>query len=147
MNSTNDTPRRGRRSAFTLLEMLIVMALIALLAGLVVAKFTGVLDDAEKQTAEQFVNQSLKVPLVNYRIHMGGYPTTAQGLQALLTAPEGGSSRWKGPYIDVKGGKVPEDPWKHPYQYRFPGTKNPASYDIYSLGPDGVESADDIGNW
>jgi general secretion pathway protein G len=142
-----ENARRSRRSAFTLLEILIVMALIALLATLAITKFTGVLEEGEKQIAEQFVNQTMKLPLTNYRIHMRSYPTTAQGLQALLTAPDATSSNWKGPYLDTKGGKVPEDPWKHPYQYRYPGTKNPTGYDLFSWGPDGVESEDDIGNW
>jgi general secretion pathway protein G len=143
MNSTH--PRRhGRRAAFTLMEILIVIALIALLVGLSVTKLGGLLTGGEKDIAQQFVNSSLKAPLMAYRIRLGSYPTTAQGLQALLAAPEG-ATKWSGPYIE--GGKIPEDPWKRPYQYRCPGTKNPDGYDVFSFGPDGVESADDIGNW
>jgi general secretion pathway protein G len=136
--------RRPRRSAFTLIEMLIVIALIALIAGLVVNQMGNVQDNAMKDAAKLFVDTSLDAPLFSYKTHLGNFPTSTQGLQALITAPEG-STRWRGPYI--KGNAVPLDPWKNPYQYRYPGTKNPRGYDVFSWGPDGVESEDDIGNW
>lgn len=138
---------RRRRAAFTLFEMLIVIALIALLAGVAITNVDKIFGQNQVQIAQIFVSDTMKAPLTSYRIHMGSYPTTAQGLQALLTAPDGASDRWKGPYLDTSGNKLPVDPWQHPYQYRYPGTKNPEKYDLYSYGPDGVESGDDIGNW
>ncbi len=142
----NRTHRR-RRAGFTLLEMMLVIALIGLLIGVGVVKFEAIFGGAEKSIAQTFVDSTGKTALFSYRMHMGSYPTTAQGLAALITSPEGGGSRWAGPYFEAKGGKIPEDPWKRPYQYRFPGTKNPTGYDLFSFGPDGVESDDDIKNW
>lgn len=139
---------RAARRAFTLLEILVVLAIIGLLVGLAVGKLGKTLDDNQEEIARLFVNSSIKMPLTSYRIHMGGYPTTAEGLQALATAPQNKADSWKGPYIEMSGGKLPVDPWKEPYVYRFPGTKNKDGYDIFSKGPDRTEgTADDIGNW
>jgi general secretion pathway protein G len=143
-----EEPRtHSRRAAFTLFEILIVIALIALLAGVAITNVGKIFGSSQEQLAELFVNDSMKAPLTSYRINMGSYPTTQEGLQALLTSPEGSSGRWKGPYIETKGGALPVDPWGSPYQYRYPGTRNPDSYDLFSYGPDRQESADDIGNW
>jgi len=131
----------------TLVEILVVIALIAVVGGIAIVQVGGVLEGGNQDAAKSFVTSSLKTPLTQYRIHMGRYPSTAEGLQALITAPGGDSGRWRGPYIDT--GKVPEDPWGNPYQYRFPGQKNPvgaAGYDLWSTGPsEGAD--DDIGNW
>jgi len=134
--------RRRLRAAFTLLEMMLVIALIGMLVAVGVTNFDKIFGDAQRNTAQIFT------ALTNYRLNMGNYPTTAQGLQALVTAPDGGSSRWSGPYMDAKGGKILEDPWGKPYQYRYPGTKNPTGYDLFSLGKDGQEgTSDDVTNW
>lgn len=139
--------RRARsRAAFSLLEMILVIALIGLLVGVGAANFDRIFGKASKDTAEIFIKTTAETALMTYKVHMGTYPTSAQGLQALVVAPDGGNTRWSGPYI--KGGKVPEDPWKRPYQYRYPGTKNTGSYDLFSLGEDGQEgTADDVNNW
>ncbi|BET65392.1 type II secretion system major pseudopilin GspG [Opitutales bacterium ASA1] len=147
MSSLKNSLRRRTRAAFTLLEMLIVIALIALLAGFTIANLDKLFGGSQEDVARVFVTSSMQAPLTAYKIQMGSYPSTAQGLQALLTAPDGASSRWKGPYLKTPGNAVPLDPWQKPYQYRFPGTRNPGSYDLFSFGPDGVESGDDIGNW
>ncbi len=121
------------------MEILIALALLAALAGLIIAGFGNVLDDGQKDTAQQFVNSSLETPLMRYRIDMGSYPTTEQGLQALLTAPSERSARWRGPYVE----REPIDPWGNPYQYRFPGQHNTGKYDLWTEAPDGTV----IGNW
>jgi len=63
----------------------------------------------------------------------------------LIAAPSNRADRWRGPYLQEN--RMPEDPWKRPYQYRYPGVRNKTGYDVFSFGPDGVESEDDIGNW
>ncbi len=142
----NQMPRvQRRRSAFTLMEMLLVIALLGLLATVAVVQFGKVNENANIDLAGTWVNTAADAALMSFKQHTGSYPTTEQGLRALITAPESASGRWRGPYL--KGKDVPLDPWKKPYQYRYPGTKNVGSYDLYSWGPDQVESADDIGNW
>lgn len=138
--------RRRARRGFTLLEILIVLAIIGLLVGLAVSRFEGIFGGSQTDVARIFVNQSMKIPLTSYRIHTGDYPSTAEGLQSLITPPQSRADRWRGPYID--GNHVPRDPWGEAYVYRYPGTRNRGSYDLLSKGPDRAEdTADDIGNW
>ncbi len=137
---------RAARDGFTLLEILVVLAIIGLLAGLAITNVDKIFGGAQQSTVQLFVRESMKTSLTTYRIHMGDYPASAEGLQALVTRPAAKSDRWFGPYID--GGKIPLDPWGEPYQYAYPGTRNKSSYDLWSKGPDrqtGTE--DDIGNW
>jgi general secretion pathway protein G len=143
----NPSARRSARQTrgFTLLEILVVLAIIGLLVSLAVANIDRIFGNAKIDAARLFVGSSMKVPLSSYRMHMGDYPSTAEGLTALSTAPAAKADRWRGPY--VTDSKALLDPWGHPYQYRFPGTHNKDSYDLYSFGPDGQESADDVGNW
>jgi len=141
--------RRSAQSAvraFTVLEMMIVIAIIAMLVGLTVSNFDKLFGDAKIKTAEIFVKSSIKVPMQQYNMAMGDYPSTAEGLQALVTAPANKADRWRGPYL--VDGKIPLDPWLEPYQYRYPGTKNQSGYDIWSKGPDKQDGTeDDIGGW
>jgi general secretion pathway protein G len=137
---------RASHRGFTLLEILVVLAIIGLVAGLAISKIGGIFDSAKMDAARLFVNTSVKTPLTTYKIHMGDYPSTADGLGALITAPAARADNWHGPYIE--GSKVPTDPWGEPYQYQYPGTRNKGGFDIWSKGPDhqsGTE--DDIGNW
>lgn len=136
-------PARLQRKGFSLLEILIAIALLAGVVAILINNLDSVLGGGKREVARIFVNETLETPLTQYRINMGNYPTTEQGLQALLTAPSEGASNWQGPYVK----SLPMDPWNKPYQYRFPGTRNPRSYDLWSYGPDGTESGDDIGNW
>lgn len=85
------------------------------------------------------------VAFAGFRTDVGRYPTNEEGFTSLIHAPAGTEQHWHGPYIE--GGRVPLDPWGHPYQYHTPATKNTRPYDIWSFGPDGVLSADDIGSW
>ena len=133
-------------SAFTLIEILVVVAIIGLLFGLAVTNIGNLFSGGQKDIAKIFVNQSMQAPLTVYKIHMGDYPTTTEGLQALIDAPAGKTDRWRGPYL--KDAKLPLDPWQEPYQYRYPGVKNKNSYDLWSKGPDKTDGTeDDIGNW
>lgn len=145
MDDTQSTPHaKHARKGFTLLEIVIALALLAIVIGTVVTNVEGIFSSGQESVARMFVDETVKVPLMQYRINMGSYPTTEESLQVLLIAPEQGRERWKGPYVD----KVPEDPWKSPYKYRFPGVKNPNGYDVWSMGPDKQDgTADDIGNW
>lgn len=139
---------RTARRAFTLLEILVALAIIGMLVGLGIVNADKIFGGSQLATAELFVRDSMKMPLTAYRIDMGGYPSTAEGLQALITAPQTKADAWRGPYIEVRGGKLPVDPWQEPYIYRFPGVKNPSGYDLLSKGPDKSEGTpDDIGNW
>ena len=139
--------RLAHKSAgFSLIEILIVIALIAVLATVAIGNLGGIFGGQQEKIADIFVKQTAKVGLTPYKIDVGNYPSTEEGLNALIKAPTGKESRWKGPYLE----EVPEDPWGNAYQYRFPGSKNvnwARGYDVWSHGPDGVESADDIGNW
>jgi general secretion pathway protein G len=137
---------RAARRAFTLLEILVVLAIIGLLAGLAITNVDKIFGGAQVGTVQIFVKESMKTSLTTYRIHMGDFPSTSDGLQALITAPASKADRWNGPYI--QGGKIPLDPWGEPYQYAYPGAKNKGLYDLWSKGPDKQSgSEDDIGNW
>lgn len=95
-------------------------------------------------TARMFVTHTIQTPLASFKFHLGRFPTTDEGLAALVTCPPGAEGKWQGPYVE---GRIPFDPWGEPYQYRQPGTRSSLPYDVWSLGPDRVPSADDIGNW
>lgn len=135
----------SNKSGFTLMEIILVFALISLLVGAVVGKFGGVLTGGEIKATTFKVQEAFKTSLFRYRIDMGSFPTTEQGLKALLTKPSNGRGRWQGPYIEDEDDLL--DAWGNSLKYRYPSTNNPGSYDISSLGPDGKESDDDIRNW
>jgi general secretion pathway protein G len=137
----------SRRSAirrFTVVELVLVLAILGLLATVVITKIGGIFEDSQEKTAQFHVNQTFKTPLFKYRVDMGAYPSTSEGLQVLITPPADRQHLWKGPYAD----SIPNDPWQTPYQYAFPGTVNSRDYDLRSAGPDRqFDTADDIGNW
>ncbi len=131
-----------------MLEILVVLAIIGLLVGLVVSNTDKIFGQSQEAVAKIFVRDSLKTPLVRYRIDLGDYPSTGEGLAALVTAAGNQGEKWRGPYLEAAGGKAPVDPWGQPYEYRYPGVKNSGGYDLSSKGPDKTAgTADDIGNW
>jgi general secretion pathway protein G len=133
---------------FTLLEILVVLAIIGLLVGVLVTNTDRIFGRSQDAVAGIFVRNTLSVPLLSYRRDLGDYPSTQDGLQALVTAPATRADAWRGPYLEAPGGRLPVDPWGEPYQYRYPGTKNASGYDLYSKGKDKQpDTADDIGNW
>ncbi len=148
VSRSRSTFRRGLRATrrgFTLLEILIVLAILGMLTGLLLKHVTGADDTAKRSAAGIFVNSSCSIPLTRYRMAIGDYPSTADGLQALLVAPSSKQGRWSGPYIENES---LTDPWSEPFQYRYPGVHNKTSYDLWSKGPDRQDgTADDIGNW
>lgn len=130
-----------RNSGFTLIEILIVVIILGILASLVVPRLAGRTEEARREAARSDIEGGIALALDLYEADNGRYPA---GLDDLVTKPSD-SNKWKGPYLK-KG--VPKDPWGHPYQYRFPGTQNPAIYDLVSAGPDGQEgNEDDVTNW
>jgi general secretion pathway protein G len=127
----NDRPQRARQGGFTLLELLVVIVIIGLLAAYVGPKYFSQLGKSEVTIAKAQIG-AFEKSLDTYRLDVGRYPTTDEGLAALLVAPATGALKWNGPYLKKA---LPLDPWGHPFQYRAPGTKS--EYDIVSLGRDG----------
>lgn len=125
-----------------MLELLVVLAILGLLIGLVAPAALRQLGSAKEKIAHQSIERLASV-LDIYKLDVGSYPTTEQGLQALLTQPSG-VSHWSGPYL--KGESVPEDPWGRPFQYRSPSQRQGHEYDLYSLGPTGQASSANAAN-
>jgi general secretion pathway protein G len=148
MLSKVPTPQRSARAAFTLLEIMIALAILGLLVGLAVNNIGNIFGNSQVDVARIFVKQTLKGSLQTYSIDNGGYPSTADGLSGLMTKPaSASSSKWRGPYVEEGSEWPPRDPWGELYQYRFPGQKA-KPYDLWSKGPDKTDgTADDIGNW
>jgi len=141
VKSANLHGRAGRRAGFTLIELLVVIIILAILAAVVVPRVIGRTEDARiaKATADISTIDSV---LDQYKLDTGQYPSTDEGLQALMTNV-GNNDRWNGPYLK----SLPSDPWGNPYIYRYPG-ENGLEYDVYSAGPDKQPGTqDDIGNW
>ena len=133
------------RGGFTLIELMLVIVIIGALAAMVVPRLVGRSEEARIGVAKTDIKANLATALKLYELDNGRFPTTEQGLQALMTKPTNppAPDNWKGPYIEQE----PLDPWKRPYTYRYPGSHPPRDYDLLSLGPDGKESEDDIANW
>jgi general secretion pathway protein G len=131
-------PEGHREDGFTMLELLVVIAILGLLVGLVAPAALRQLGGAKASIARQSVERLASV-LDLYKLDVGSYPTTEQGLLALVRRPAAGGS-WNGPYL--KGQGVPQDPWNRPYVYRNPATRSGHDYDLCSTGPDGESTAD-----
>jgi general secretion pathway protein G len=133
-----------RAAGFTLLELLVVMVIIGLLAGFVAPQYFRQVAKSERKTARAQIVE-LEKALDQFRLDLGRYPSTEQGLGALMARP-GDAGKWDGPYLRKN---VPLDPWGHPYVYTQPGA-NGAEFDLVSLGkdgqPGGSADAEDISN-
>ncbi len=133
--------RRGQ-AAFTLIELLLVLVILATLAAIVVPKFAGKGQEARLTAAKTQIS-NFETALDAFEVDNGYYPKGANGLQDLVVQPKD-ATNWKGPYLK----SIPLDPWQHPYGYECPGRNNTTSYDLLSMGPDGrVGGGDDITNW
>jgi general secretion pathway protein G len=136
-------PRARGAPAFTLIELLLVLAILAVLAAMVVPKFTRRSQQA-KITAAGIDIANIEVAMDAFEVDCSRYPATEEGIAALIEQPTDAED-WMGPYI--KRG-VPKDPWGNPYVYRCPGQYNTAGYDLHSFGPDKQDGGgDDIDNW
>lgn len=133
-----------RIRGFTLLELLVVLVIIGLLAGYVGPRYFSQIGKSETKIAYAQI-EAFDKALSQYRIDTGRYPSTDQGLNALVAKPVN-EPKWDGPYLSKN---VPPDPWGKPYIYRYPGQK--AEYELYSLGKDGQPGgsgdASDVTNW
>lgn len=140
--ATARIPSRVR--GFTLLELLVVVAIIALLVGYVAPRYFSQVGKSEVSLARAQID-SLEKALDQYRLDTGHYPSTEQGLAALQTRPAN-EPKWSGPYMRKT---VPPDPWGQPYRYQSPGSHG--EFDLYSYGKDGQSGGEgeaaDIGNW
>lgn len=135
--------RASRLHAFTLVEMLLVLVILAVLAAIVIPKFSGRSQQA-KETAAKSQIASMEMALDAFEVDTGFYPSGNNGLNALIDPPSN-APNWRGPYLK-KG--IPLDPWGNPYTYSYPGRNNPSGYDLMSVGPDGRAGGDDdITNW
>jgi len=123
---------------FTLLELLVVIVILGLLIGLVAPAVLRQLGGARISIAHQSIARLSSV-LDMYKLDVGSYPTTDQGLQALVQAPAG-ITNWNGPY--VQSGKLPVDPWNHSYVYHNPAERAGHDYDLCSTGPNGDATGD-----
>jgi len=139
---------RGSRKGFTLIEILVVIAILATLASAVMMTLHKKPDEARVAKTKSDIS-SLEQALEVFRLDMQRYPTDEEGLQALVVAPDSEDvDRWKGPYIK----RMENDPWGTPYVYAIPGEHNPESFDLMSYGGNREEGGEgefdtDLGNW
>jgi general secretion pathway protein G len=142
---TESPCRRHSAAGFTLLELLVVLAILGLLIGLVAPQVMRYLGRAKTDAARVDIH-NVEQALDLYRLDVGRYPTERQGLEALVARPAG-VDNWQGPYIKQRA--VPKDPWGRPYHYRIPGEHG--DYDLYTLGADdaagGTGEDQDVTNW
>ena len=141
--------KHRKQAGFTLIELMVVVVIIAILAGLIIPRFMGETDKAKQAKAKMQI-ESLESALKMYKLDNGSYPTTEQGLKALVETPTVGNlpKNWRqGGYLEK--GKVPKDPWDHEYVYVSPGSHG--DFDLSSLGADGEPGGEafdkDINNW
>lgn len=134
--------KRGSIRGFTLIELMLVVIIIGALVAMVMPRLAGRGEQARVAAAKADIQTNIATALKLYELDNGSFPTTDEGLNALLSKPASAAS-WNGPYLERK----PFDPWGREYKYKSPGEHRPADYDLYSLGKDGIENDDDVRNW
>ena len=138
--------RSSAQSAFTLIEIMVVIVIIGILAATIIPQFMTTKHEAKVSAAQASIAE-LGNALERYHIHMDRYPTSEEGLKVLVEPPAGEEKKWRGPYITV----LRPDPWGNPYQYRNPGTQRKTGFDLWSRGADNADGGEgdgaDIGNW
>lgn len=132
----------GTLKAFTLIELMLVVVIIGALVAMVMPRLTGRGEQARMTAAGADINANIATGLKLYELDNGNFPSTGEGLGALLAKPSS-ARNWNGPYLERK----PLDPWGRDYEYKSPGEHRKTDYDLYTLGKDGVESPDDVTNW
>ncbi|MEQ8821606.1 MAG: type II secretion system major pseudopilin GspG [Sumerlaeia bacterium] len=139
------TIRRNRQRGFTFLEIMFVVVIIGVLLAIVGPRLAGKSTEARKGTAKADI-RNIKVGLAQFEMHVGRFPNTSEGIEALIEEPSGlPDDQWDGPYLDTD--VTPKDPWGAVYNYRSPG-EHSKDYDIWSSGPDGQEGTeDDVTSW
>lgn len=134
--------KKEDQKGFTLIELMLVVIIIGALVAMVMPRLAGRSEQAKAGAAKADISANIATGLKLYELDNGKFPTSDEGLSALLTKPAS-AQNWNGPYIEKK----PIDPWGREYQYKSPGAHRTYDYDLYSLGHDGQESADDVKNW
>jgi general secretion pathway protein G len=127
---------------FTLIELMLVVVIIGALVAMVTPRLAGRGEQARSAAANADINANIATALKLYELDNGSFPSTTEGLTALLVR-SASAKNWNGPYLEKK----PVDPWGKEYEYKSPGEHRKTDYDLYSLGKDGTESADDVVNW
>lgn len=137
--------KNRKETGFTLLELLVVLGIIAMLAGIVGPQVMKHMGESKVKAARVQI-EDLAATLDMYKLDLGNYPTTEEGLKALVESPDS-AKRWNGPYLQKS--KIPLDPWQNEYKYAFPGEHG--KFDLISLGADGREGGEgedkDINSW
>jgi len=133
--------RPRTKKAFTLIELMLVVIIIGALVAMVMPRLAGRGEQARVAAAKADINANIATALKLYELDNGNFPSGEEGLNALLQK-SGSASNWNGPYLEKRA----IDPWGQEYKYRSPG-EHRVDYDLYSLGKDGTESADDVKNW
>ena len=134
--------KRHSTGGFTLIELMIVVIIIAALAGMVLPKLLPATDAAKRNIAKMDIQSITEALKLYYMFNNNHYPASQEGLDVLLKASTG-SAAWKEPFLE----KAPIDPWGRKYEYKYPGTHNTTGFDLWSDGADPQQSNDDITNW
>ncbi len=138
--------RIRHQGGFTLVEIMVVVVILGILAATILPQFIGTAHDAKVGMARSNIAE-LESAVEKFYIHMDRYPSTEEGLDALVTEPADTEGQWRGPYVKM----LRPDPWKNPYQYRSPGQEGSPTFDPWSRGSDGADGGEgdgkDVTNW
>ncbi len=130
------------KRGFTLIELMLVVIIIGALVAMVMPRLSGRGEQARVAAAKADIQANIATGLKLYELDNGNFPSTEEGLNALFSK-SASAMNWNGPYLERR----PIDPWGREYKYKCPGEHRSSDYDLYSLGKDGTESADDVANW